>query len=350
MKKLLKYSLFLNFSFLSTSFIVSCKSSENYNKNDYSPYKDLIEENVILNDQIKSFTNKHFFKGDDKNIREFFTQQIRVEKKFKNELNISLTFAPLFIPNILNIASEFQLKHAINSVDVISDTLTQRWFWYIQNIKNFSYVFNNWRSDFKDYKNSEGQNDNSDREIFTKIYDDKEKLFRSFKNYEIKEFSPEIKIENIKTDKLFDLQIVFLRMENQDKNNILIPIFLYKKAKNGDVKISITGEIFSFKNKIDIWNNEIYNKLANYISEGRKYFAQKTVDYQRKLFESENKNGLEKFDETKFLIDYNDVNFIKHYDKNNYTNSFYYAINKYNDEKNQENKIYRYSWGFINEK
>ncbi|AMD81117.1 hypothetical protein MCANUFG4_01971 [Mycoplasmopsis canis UFG4] len=351
MKKLLKVNSILLASFLSTAPIIACNSSykQNNSSSEESPYKHLIEENLVINPAINEFANKHFFKGDKKSLKEFFNEQIRVESKFKNELNISLTFAPLFIPNILNIASEFQLKHAINSVDVISQTLTQRWFWYIQNIKNFSYVFNNWRSDFKDYKNADSKDDESDKKVFEEVYKKEGKLLKVFKDYSIKEFSNEYKIETMKTDKFFNVKITFLRLVDSHNNSILIPIFLYQKTENGDTEILITGDIFNFENDNNDWKI-IYEKLANYISEGRKYFAQKTIDYQKRLFDQSSNDEGQKFDETKFLKDYNDVKFLQNYNKNNYMNAFYYAINKFNKELQNENMIHRYTWGFVNEK
>ncbi|WBP84322.1 aromatic motif membrane protein [Mycoplasmopsis edwardii] len=405
MKKLLKTSLLLASVVTTSGVLVSCSTSKNYQENQEakSPYASLIREDNKVNPILKEFTSQTFFKNNSNSENEFYNQQLSIDKKFYNELNISLTFAPLFIPRVTdgNVATEFTLKQAIRSSYIVEETLSQKWLWYLENIKNFTFIFNNWNSLFKDYRNVEKKKDLTDQEIFKKVQEEKQ-LLKTFENYSIVQVTKSHMIERLKSDEYNNLRIQFVVLKSENNNYALLPFFLYEIANN-ETQILVTGDIFSFKNQLSNVE-EVAKNLANLISQGRKYFLKLTLDYQENLNDLEDieleikeiekwikikentssnesgNDGEEDEDEdneyknltleelktklqekqnqitnskediqNRFTPSFRDKNYLTIYNENSYMNSFYYATNEFNKE-NSDNEIKRYTWGYIDEK
>lgn len=340
MTKLLKLKLF-SLSFATLPLLVSCNQTKSLQE---SPYKDLVQEDYEVNPLIQNFVKDNLFQGDQSKLKSFFNEQLRVEQKFKQEVNMALTFAPLFIPKIEEIAERWKLKTALNSVKIISQTLQQRWFWYLQNLDKFTFVFNNWMPNFKEHR-AQYQNQYKKNQLsFEEHYAKEKTLSKSFVGYKIVEFSNEYNLWLNPTNQFFNHKITFLRLKNQENKNILIPFFLYTKTKEAlEKEILLTGEIFTFDNDEANWAN-LYSNLASYIIQGMQYYPNKELEYYNKT-----KDENEQINQNTILSQFSDQYFLNHYHKNNYSNAFYYANEAFN--KNQTtNKMQRYTWGFIDEK
>ncbi|UWV80961.1 hypothetical protein NW069_02390 [Mycoplasmopsis cynos] len=190
----------------------------------------------------------------------------------------------MYIPKVVDIATEFTQRQSIRSTRIIQEILNNNWFWYLNNYKSFTYIFNNWRSDFKDFKDTNNKDNLKDQNTFNQLIKAK-KLIKKFANYNIVDFSQEYPIRRIKSDKYQNLRLVFFKLENDVHNIALIPVFLYQQNSN-DTKILLTGDIFDIEKPIDKIEN-IYKILSDEISNGREYFLNLTLEYQKKIHDQE---------------------------------------------------------------
>lgn len=280
MKKWLKRTLFI--SLFSSCFITAaCNNNSLKSEN---PYKKLIVKDKEINTSLKEFSEKYFFKNAPNVANDFYLKQLNPDNKIYSEVNISLTFAPLYIPKVVDIATEFTQRQSIRSTRIIQEILNNNWFWYLNNYKSFTYIFNNWRSDFKDFKDTNNKDNLKDQNTFNQLIKAK-KLIKKFANYNIVDFSQEYPIRRIKSDKYQNLRLVFFKLENDVHNIALIPVFLYQQNSN-DTKILLTGDIFDIEKPIDKIEN-IYKILSDEISNGREYFLNLTLEYQKKIHDQE---------------------------------------------------------------
>ncbi|MCU9935947.1 hypothetical protein NWP96_02125 [Mycoplasmopsis cynos] len=75
----------------------------------------------------------------------------------------------MYIPKVVDIATEFTQRQSIRSTRIIQEILNNNWFWYLNNYKSFTYIFNNWRSDFKDFKDTNNKDNLKDQNTFNQL-------------------------------------------------------------------------------------------------------------------------------------------------------------------------------------
>lgn len=346
MKKLLKISL-LSLSILSVSpILASCFSNTN-NQNSLNSLEieKFLKKEPKLNLVLKDFSNKYFFnKNELESTKEnFYLEQKNIGDSIFDELNVSLTFAPPFVVDAENKSDSYKQKSVVSSIEIINSTLTNNWFWYLNNFTKFTYLFNNWDSSYKDKSKAKSNSDNDDiRNSFIKTLEDKKTLIQEFRNYQITNFTKAYDIYKNQEDEN-EIKILFFIIEDIN-NKGLIPIFIYKNESEKNYKVLITADVFVF-DKNNFNSESETEKIAKLISDARKHYIDNDLEYFKKISDNGEFNDKE---QKEVLSRWSDKHFLSLYSKYSYFDTFYKAINDYN-KSNNNNILRRYTWGYINE-
>ncbi|MBN4083672.1 hypothetical protein JXZ92_02460 [Mycoplasma sp. CSL10137] len=333
MKKLLKIKKILlgtisstvAISILTAALIISSKTN-NEDKNNYKNYLyNKKDENIYL----KNLANTFFFSKDlgETFKNEYFLNQNNINNDYFDELNVSLTYSPFSIVNILDKAKEIKIKYARQSIEILNNLLTNNWFWYLNNLDSMLFQFNPFDNKYKDNVNDKGKTDKTNVNEFKSLLK-QNKLFYKIHSKDIKGFKF-FDLPNLQEDIYTNKKIGFVQISN----NALIPFFAYNK-KDENI-LQITPDLFVFDSDLSDKNIsqmfELFIKLRNQrIEEDIKYF---------KKIKSNN------YDENISYKKYNDVSLFQIFNSENYSELFFKEIFEFN-RLNKSIKVKRYTWGF----
>ncbi|MCU4706699.1 aromatic motif membrane protein [Mycoplasma sp. CSL7503-lung] len=333
MKKLLKIktrllgvlSVTAAISILTSALVISSKT----NNKDVNNYKNYLHNNKDENIYLKNLANTFFFNKDlgETFKNDYFFNQNNISSDYLDELNVSLTYSPFSVVNILDKAKEIKIKYARQSIEILNNLLTNNWFWYLNNLDSMLFQFNPFDNKYKDNVNDKGKADKTNVNQF-KLLLKENKLFYKISSNNIKGFKF-YDLPNLQEDIYTNKKIGFIQISN----NSLIPFFAYK---NKDENIlQITPDLFVFDNNLSDKNItqmfDLFIKLRNErIEEDVKYF---------KKIKSNN------YDETISYKKYNDVSLFQIFNTENYSELFFKEVFQFN-KLNKNIKVKRYTWGF----
>ncbi|BAW18482.1 lipoprotein [Mycoplasmopsis bovigenitalium] len=331
MKKLFLHSLtpiLLSISTISCTKNIEQKQEKNV-KNESKLY-----ENEHIAKMLKSYTSN---KSDVANI--YISQQENLPYSKFSELKYAFVYDPIFISkSVHNVGGEYQYL-ANTSKNVIKNTLSKDWYWTLNNIDKFKFIFNPYGDRYR-------------------AFNIEEKLFEHVKNelgsliYSIKNTTP----TKLITIPFQEIEQVARYNKFQEKetwylvyNNVALRIFKYKH--NGNVVIQIHPDLLYFKDATNI-ENEL-KSIEKEIYEKRKSKFEK--DYQEEK-ESAAEFEDEEFNEEQFIQQYTDDKFMEFQGIYQYNDYFVDALNsrnKINTNSNDFDKdqfnIIRFSMRFVNE-
>ncbi|WP_027121191.1 aromatic motif membrane protein [Mycoplasma leonicaptivi] len=342
MKKLLKISSLGLISIL--PFAIACKNTQEIS------YKNYFKQQTNVNqDKLAEIANEYFFDDKDSESfkKDFFNRQNSIKSSYTTELNVSLAFAPTYLTqNTLNIATNLEARYAQRSVEVLKQATTDNWYWILNNISKFTFLFNGFNFRFKDHKDEKNKNDDSDRQVFIDLLEKNKTLLFINKEMIIKtifEFDFDSKMVDKVNDVYLDKKIVFV----QFNDNVLLPFFSYKTQDSNkqNKHIQLVPEIFVFNNNI---TQDDVVKLYTSIVDAYVFYYDDYLDYAKK---SNSNWNTEKENEAKKEI--NDAVYLDLYNQKSYYKSFYKAVKEFNKQtQNSESdlRVYRYAWGIIDEK
>ncbi|MDP4042746.1 aromatic motif membrane protein [Mycoplasmopsis arginini] len=324
MKKLLLTSLsslILPFS------AISCVNTNNNNDSN-SSFEIKQKKYYYKNESINSILD--FYTKNSKNNKNIyiFQQENKSDAKY-NELKYAFVYDPIFIQNSVHRNGDYNYL-TNKSKDIIEKSLSDDWYWVLNNLSSFKYIFNPYGDRYIAFP-KEKEYFNQIKEIFKSLFvsvlDSKPtKLIKfPFQNIE-KLMSKDVYTEKEAWYLIFD-------------NNKAIK--LWKYIENDTPKIQILPDLLVFKNTNNI--EEQLTELEGLIHQKR--LAEFNSDYESAKEDAEFEN--EDFDEEAFLNKRIDKKYIEFQGIYKYNGHFVDAINEINKE---ELKIYRFSMRFIDEK
>ncbi|WFQ93075.1 aromatic motif membrane protein [Mycoplasma feriruminatoris] len=320
MKKLL-----ISFSSIFAFLTVSCSTN--------APKVDT----TIKNNDDKLYKNKYvdqllnLYLSDTKLKDSYINDQENVPDSRFNELKYALTFYPIFIHRSLDRhvgRQHFEIiQKGKKAIELI---LKNDWYWFLNNITQFRYIFNPYGDFYKEFDDD------------TKLFNAVEKEFgltTSIKNNKIEGF---IRLPLEESNKINqEIKDVYLSKESFylifDKNKV---VKIWKFENNKKVEFQISSDIFIFKNT---------DSIEQQLTELEKTIFQKRKEEYNKSFEIANKEKKEedKKQKIKNLQDKsNDRSFMKFHETDQYNERLKEALTEINKK---ELKIARYSLGGVYE-
>ncbi|MBN4084315.1 MULTISPECIES: aromatic motif membrane protein [unclassified Mycoplasma] len=323
MKKLFLVSASL---FILPISVISCISS-NEQKNQINSFNKKEKNYFYKNSSIETILN--FFTNDNENEKNIyvFQQENKSDAKY-NELKYAFVYDPIFITNSVHKNGDYNYL-ANKSKDVIKNALSNDWYWTLNNISHFKYIYNPYGDKYRAF--------DKEKEYFDQVKKD----FGSLT----------INIKNINPTKLIKINyqdIDMLKNSNAytDKeswyliydNNKAVKIWKFKE--NGVPKIQIMTDLLILNDSNNI--EEQLQNLENLIYQKRLEEFNNEYEYAKGDAESEG----ETFNDESFLSDHNDEKYMEFQAIYQYNGHFTSAL----DEINKDGlNIYRFSMRFIDE-
>ncbi|AIA29551.1 lipoprotein [Mycoplasmopsis californica] len=291
------------------------------------------KQKLYQNEQVNKMLN--IFTNSDINKRNIYISQQQNQSYAKyNELKYAFVYDPIFIlKSVHNTGGEYNFL-ANTSKNVIKNTLSQDWYWTLDNIQKFYFIFNPYGDRYK-------------------TFEKEKKWFEQVKN----NFGSLIaKINDPNPTSL--IKIPFVDIEQTKKYNHYINkeiwylIFDYNKAlriwkyeHNNSVFIQITTDLFVFEKNLN--HNEIKSKLqtieSNIHHKRVKEFAKKYEEEKLSAIEFE-----EEFNEEEFIKHYIDSSFMEFQGLNQYNYFLTQVLNEMHKGKDELN-IFRFSMRFVDD-
>ncbi|QZE12545.1 aromatic motif membrane protein [Mycoplasma sp. Ms02] len=257
---------------------------------------------------------------DQKQKTDYLNLLKQFDSTIKTELEISLIWFPMFKTdtneNIDVRKSFYDAKKFINK------TLSENWYWYLQNLNNLKFVLTSY-------------GDNYSQNGYDEIYKNQnawvlnQKIDLDLNNY----IEIPVALRQSSNNELQSLKAIYLK---DKKNNIALKLYLYNF--NNKTQILIYPELFSFEGQ------DFATFAQNLESETKKQWEQaftKEQEYQESLG-SYTEESRELLDKT-----FSDTNFLKFLNGNSATQATFAAVEALN--ANSETKIHRYRLVGINE-
>ncbi|MGX9394885.1 aromatic motif membrane protein [Mycoplasma sp. 1781] len=264
---------------------------------------------------------------NEKNIY-IFQQENKSDSKF-NELKYAFVYDPVFIQNSVHKNQDYR-PLALTSMQVIKNTLSNDWYWTLNNLSKFKYIFNPYGDRYKTFA-KEQEYFNEVRKKFNSlsisVQDNTPKKLIKMPFKDI----PELKKYNVFTDK----EIVYLLFDN---NKV---IKIWKFIDKGIPKLLIVPDILIFKNEMNI--EDQLKQLEEKIFEKRVKTFKSNLESAKEDAELEN----EPFDEKTFIKPYIDEKYIEFHAIYQYNDDLADVLNEINKE---ELKIFKFTMRFIDEK
>ncbi|WP_427902743.1 aromatic motif membrane protein [Metamycoplasma alkalescens] len=406
MKKLF---LATNLAFIPIPIIaISCKkkNQDQNQTNESAENKEKFEQNQHINKLLD------FFSNNQKEKKEIYLSQQKNKSDSKfNELKAAFVYEPIIVQDSISGATEYELIIR-NSRNVIKNTLENDWYWVLNNIKKFEFVYNPYEDAYKAFKNEKEwfkKTNDTFKSIITKINNKfpNSLIEKELKDFDFKEFEKkfEKQAEELikkyandeeKTKKLLE------EFRNKMKNilsklgsfpniykekqawylifdeNKAIRLWKYIKSNKNVIRINTDLLVFNNKNNIEEQIIDIENKIHqkrkdDFERQFKEYFDELFYEKYEEIEESENKfseevdenkeDNLEEKNkdevvdlEKKFIAwakDKNDEKYLEFKATHKYNSFFTKVINEINNDswsKNKELKIFRFSMRSIDEK
>lgn len=330
MKKLLLHSLTPILFSIST---ISCAKNIEQKQEKNTKTESKLFENEHISKMLQTFTSN---KNDVANI--YISQQENIPYSKFSELKYAFVYDPIFIQkSVHNVGGEYQYL-ANTSKNVIKNTLSKDWYWTLNNIDKFKFIFNPYGDRYRAFKTEEKLFEHVKNELGSLIYSIKNTTPTMLVAIPFQEIEQVAKYNKFKEKEAWYLVY----------NNVALRIFKYNH--NGNVVIQIHPDILYFKDSKNIENDlksiekEIYEKWKSTFEEA---------------YNEEKEDALEfggEFDEEKFLQKYTDDKFMAFQAIYQYNDYFVDALNAHNKinikskdfDKDQFN-IIRFSMRFVNE-
>ncbi|MCU4706624.1 aromatic motif membrane protein [Mycoplasma sp. CSL7503-lung] len=306
--------------------VISCISSQDQKKQNIS-YKVKEKNYFYKNTYIESILN--FFSNQNENEKNIyvFQQENKSDAKY-NELKYAFVYDPVFITNSVHKNGDYNYL-ANKSKDVIKNALSNDWYWTLNNISHFKYVFNPYGDKYRAF--------DKEKEYFEQVQNNFGSLTINIENinpmnlmkFDFKDIEM-LKNSNIYTNK----ESWYLIFDNNKA------IKIWKFIENGVPKIQIMTDLLVFNDSNNI--EEQLKNLEDLIYQKRLEEFNREYEYAKEDAESEG----ETFDEASFFKEHNDKEYMEFQAIYQYNGHFTSAL----DEINKEGlKIYRFSMRFIDE-
>lgn len=303
------------------------KKSESKEKPLYSYFKTEFDENEHINKLLDLA-----FK-DEKAKQKYALRENTISSKKQEEVKYSLSYFPI---NKLSGDSGYSNipQTLTDSKDVLMDTLTNNWYWYLKNINKSIYVFNPF----------------NDLYAFNK---DHEALYKEVK----KEF-PSLSLNhssNVPVELVVKEPEQYKELKNYDvlKNKkIFWLVYNSQKAVRG---LSYTNEKWKktviFPDFFHFSNSSSVSDILLQIDLIEKYFYESKIEsiveelkYQQELKENDPDHVIDK---DAIYNRYNDLSETILFKKNSYNKFIHFALGKI--KENDSKVVYRFTWRNMNE-
>ncbi|MGZ9756546.1 aromatic motif membrane protein [Mycoplasma sp. 394] len=372
MKKWLKISLITSASVLGVAAIslVSAFVSINSNKSEFInsytnkqeskvDYRNYLVKQVHQNDDLLTIANSYYFdESTSEQVKnEFYNEQNSINNGYLSDISSALTYAPLFIYVNSKDRSELTGKYAKKGINVLTKLLNENWFWYLNNINKFTFIYNPYGENFKDdrdYLNNQTTNikDLLFEKLMIKNKDDEVKntdsLLYKINKFKIKKIyeqrfinliPDEYKEAASELNKYIDTKILFIELTDGS----IMTVFVYKKQVNNQPQkhIFILPEILT--TRVLGTFNEVYDVFIQSWKDAYKKSLDSLFNYQKKIIdEDENKTDAQIKKEV--FAKFTDQNFAKLFERENYSEMLHRSIYEYN-LNHKYNYISRFSLG-----
>ncbi|PTD31754.1 aromatic motif membrane protein [Mycoplasma leachii] len=372
MKKLLITSLSLFMLAIPATSCVVKNNNINQIKQEDSEFK--LYTNKSIKKMLEVYTKK------DKSYDLYIDQQENKPYSKYDELRFALTFYPIF--NSINVRHNSQYEGInLTAKSVIENTLSNDWYWVINNIDKFQYTFNPYGDYYKkidDIKiNGITYNDeflfNKTKELFkSSVQKIKNKAPIELITFDIKDITDkdlkELKTQTI-SDKLDYSYVKFEEKSIYKKKQAWYLVFdnykvlkIWKYEFNNKVYLKILPDLLILKNSNNI--KQLKQQLENL----EKMIHKKRVDELNRKIKIEKENfdpedyGIENGSDFKFSIQQyldkrykdNDESFMKFQETHQYNDILMQSINEINKEALQRKEntkheldIFRFSMRYI---
>lgn len=284
--------------------------------------KEYLENNKFINKMLLDI-----FK--DKELTEKYVNfENSISNQQFDELKYSLNFFPIFRNNVSN----FDNAKIIASLKKnIVNTLTENWFWYLNNISKFIFVFNPYGDDYKLLDKEE--------ELLEKVKSIFPDISLKLTNNKIIDFyesdyktMPEVKKYNEWTD-IKNIYYFY-------KHNIVIKGFTYQYKNKINVIIRPSLLYFNNSKSIEETKKQI-DKLDNLIFEKRSQYIKNEYKYEEQTFSN--------FNASEFYKKNNDTQMLTLFNDNGYNRSYYEASAELSSNEKNKIEIFRFSWRDIDD-
>ncbi|ADK69925.1 aromatic motif membrane protein [Mycoplasma mycoides subsp. mycoides] len=245
MKKLLITSLSLFMLAIPVTSCVVKNNNINQIKQEDSEFK--LYTNKSIKKMLEVYTKK------DKSYDLYIDQQENKPYSKYDELRFALTFYPIFSPLSVDKNSQYEAIN-LTAKSVIENTLSNDWYWVINNINKFQYTFNPYGDRYK-------KNDDDKKEINGIIYND-EFLFNKTKELfksSVQKIENKVPIELIRFD-IKDITDKDLK-ELKDQTSDLDYTNITFKEKSVYEKKQAWYLVFDNYKVLKIWKYEFKNKV-----------------------------------------------------------------------------------------
>ncbi|WP_027334853.1 aromatic motif membrane protein [Mycoplasmopsis felifaucium] len=288
---------------------------------------------IDINSQINLFLNnkniktlEKLFLPSEKLSNEYVQHEENIHSNMFSEIKYALNFYPIFKPNSL---SPNYSKITLTAKNILSNAISNDWYWYLKNIDKFMYVYTPYGDKYATFPNEE--------ELINKVKEIFPDLSIKLQNNEIQDLfiidwnSPE---EVKPFDKFLNKKHYFLTYNN----NYVLHFFAYEfEGKNHFVVDPFLLYVADFTNIEK--HHEFLALLANKIEEERKKFIDADVKYWQRADSD--------YDLTKIYSKYNDEQFATPFNAEAYNNALQKAIDGFNTSEGL--KVLRFAWREIYE-
>ncbi|MBZ4218410.1 aromatic motif membrane protein [Mycoplasma tauri] len=291
---------------------------ENTKKSGEKLYK-----NQYINNMLNIFTENENNKKDI-----YVSIQENISHAKIDELKFAFVYNPIFIQKSVHDKGETS-ELAKTSKNVIRETLSNDWYWTLNNITKLIYNFNPYGDRYTTFDNEKKWFDTARENFGSLLMQIKNPLPTKLIKIPFNEIE-QLKKYNSYTEK----ENWYLFFDN----NKAIKIWKYKK--NNEVKFQILPDLLIFSNLDNIENKLI--EFENSIHSKRKKTIEREYNEAKEWAELDG----EEFDEKDFFKDYVDEKYMEFQALYRYNGYFVDTLNEINKDKL---KVFRFSMRFINE-
>ncbi|WP_045434347.1 aromatic motif membrane protein [Metamycoplasma canadense] len=296
--------------------------------------KEQTKTKLYQNQFIKDMLN--IFSQNDNHIKGIYiSEQENISFAKYNELKYAFVFDPIFIQKSVHDHGENSFL-AQTSKEIIQKTLSKDWYWTLNNITKFKFIFNPYGDRYKTFP--------KEKEQFNEVRNQFGSLINIIKNPEptnlIKIPIPDIKkIQSV--NDYNNKESWYLIFDNNKALKI------WKYIENHKIYFQILPDLLVFKNYNNI--KEMLIDLEDRIFQKRKKYFEKRYENDKEDAKWEAEDEGKEFDENKFLKQKNDKQYMEFQGIYKYNDDFVDSLNEINNESENGLKIYRFSMRFINE-
>ncbi|WP_156954235.1 hypothetical protein [Mycoplasma buteonis] len=251
-----------------------------------------------IDPKLKSFTDQ-YLNVNSQELKDFYNTQSQIDKSVITDYRTALIFAPLWDVNILD-NSGSKKKQTILGIDILSRVVTKDWFWILNNLDMLQFIFNPYGSDYSE--NADPQN-----EIFYSFSKSENALTYTNTSKKITNiFSYDFNFS--KFDAYLNKKIHFFELSD---HKFLI-LFTYQEEEGGETKFFMLPELFTYNSNLSF--KDFSSSLLEKIIQTNQKIVDDKVAYEKKYEDDVNVDEI--------AAKFNDVNFLKVFNRNNYAEIF----------------------------